>query len=67
MSSLCGECFGEFERFVDEKAKPSRCDRKETVPLFHGSSDGHEPAMKDKLTKTTPRNTFSLGSHQKVS
>lgn len=54
MSSFCGECFGEFERFeVEEKAKPSRCGRKETpVSLFHGSSDGNEPAVKDKLTKT---------------
>lgn len=74
MSSFCGECFGEFERSVDlciqveEKAKPSRCDRRETpVSLFHGSSDSHKPAMKDKLTKTTQRNAFSPCSHQKVS
>lgn len=52
----------------EEKAKPSRCDRKETpMSLFHGSSDRNERAMKDQLTKTRQRNTFFPCSHQKVS
>lgn len=54
---------------VEEKAKPSRCDRKETpfiVSLFHGSCDGNEPARKDKLTKTRQGNAFFPFSHQKA-